>query len=117
DAIFDRGVYNRIGVERVGDGLVVALEEVLVNAVILVEQLQGRFEAFREAVNRSSVEALVIDAADFEDDPDLPTFCKKDMRTDETVEIDLLIERPGLVIVLEDSAKPEHDHPFGLQSA
>src|SRR6266478_9774788 len=51
DAIFDRGVYDRIAVEPVRDRFVVALEEVLVNAVVLVEQLQGRFEAFREAVN------------------------------------------------------------------
>ncbi len=41
DAIFDRGVYDRIGVELVRDRFVVALEEVLVNAVVLVEQLQG----------------------------------------------------------------------------
>jgi hypothetical protein len=35
---------------------------------------------------------------------DLPTFCEKDMRTKETVEINLLVERAGLGAVLEDAA-------------
>ena len=41
DAVFDRSVHDRVGIELVGDGLVVALEEVLVDAIIFVEQLQG----------------------------------------------------------------------------
>ena len=88
----------------------------MVDAVVFVEQLQRRFEPLRETVNRSAVETLVIDAANFEDDADLPALGEKNVRTDETVEIDLLAERAGLVVVLEDSAKPEHGHPFGLQS-
>ena len=104
-----------IGVELVGDGLVVALEEVLVDAIVFVEQLQRRFEALRETVNRSVVETLVVDAANFEDDADLPALGEKNVRTDKAVEIDLLAERAGLVVVLEDSAKPEHGHPFGFE--
>ena len=68
DAILDRGVYDGIAVELVRDGFVVALEEVLVEAVVFVEQLQGGFEAFCETVNRCVVETLVVDAANFEDD-------------------------------------------------
>ena len=36
-------------------------------------------------------------------------------RLDEAIEIDLLTEGAGLVVVLEDPAKSEHVHPFGLQ--
>src|SRR5208283_2471412 len=115
DAVFDRSVHNGAGVEFVGDRFLVAFEEVLVDAVVFVEQLQGRFEALRETVNRGIVETLVIDAAYFEDDAHLAAFCEKDVRPDEAVEIDLLAQRAGLVIVFEDSAKPEHGHPFGSQ--
>ena len=115
DAIFDRGVYDGIGVELVGDGLVVPLEEVLVDAVVFIEQLQRRFEPLRETVNRSVVETLVIDAANFEDDADLPALGEKNVRTDKAVEVDQLAERAGLVVILEDSAKPEHGHPFGFE--
>src|SRR5208283_4576263 len=41
DAVFDRSVHHRVGIELVGDGFVVALEEVLVDAIVFVEQLQG----------------------------------------------------------------------------
>jgi hypothetical protein len=43
DAVFDRSINNRIGVKLVGDGLVVALEEVLVDAIVFVEQFQSGF--------------------------------------------------------------------------
>ena len=79
DAILDRGVHDRIGVELVRDGLVVPLEEVLVDAVVFVEKLQRRFEALREAVNRSAVETFVVHAANFEDDADLPALGEKNM--------------------------------------
>src|SRR5580704_14167095 len=47
DAILNRSVYDWVAIELVGDGLVVALEEVLVDAVAFVEQLQSGFETFR----------------------------------------------------------------------
>ena len=62
------------------------------------------------------VETLVIDAANFEDDAHVAAFGEKNVRPDEAVEIDLLAEGAGLVVVLEDSAKPKHGHPFGSQS-
>src|SRR5258708_4737587 len=39
DAVFDRGINDGICVELVGDDLVVALEEVLVDPVVLIEKL------------------------------------------------------------------------------
>jgi hypothetical protein len=38
------------------------------------------------------------------------------VRADEAIEIDLLAERAGLVVVFEDPAKPEHDDPFEFES-
>src|SRR5437868_2198023 len=46
DAIVDGGVYDRIAIELVRDRFVVSLEEVLVDAVVIVEQPECRFEAF-----------------------------------------------------------------------
>src|SRR5712692_8287372 len=50
DSIFDGGIYDRIAIELVRDRFVVSLEEILVDAVVVVEQLQRRFEAFCQAV-------------------------------------------------------------------
>src|SRR5260221_7093646 len=115
DAILNRGDYNWAAIELVRDGLVVALEEVLVDAVVFVEQFQSGFETFRESVKRSGVETLVVHTTHLEDDADLAGLCEKDIRPDEAIEIDLLAEGAGLVVVFEDSPKPEHGHPFGLQ--
>src|SRR6266850_7456737 len=46
DAILDGGIYDRIAIELVRDRFVVSLEEVLVDAIVVVEQLQCRFETF-----------------------------------------------------------------------
>src|ERR1700688_3489098 len=89
DAILNRSVYDGVSIELVGDGLVVALEEVLVDAVVFVEQFQSGFETFRETVKRSGVETLVVHTAHFQNDADLAGLRKKDMGTDEAVEIDL----------------------------
>src|SRR6266852_654283 len=113
DAIFNRSVYDGVSIELVRDGLVVALEEVLVDAVVFVEQFQSGFESFRETVQRSGVVTLVVHAAHFDDDADFAGLRKKEMGTDETVEIDLLAEGAGFVVVFEDAAKPEHGHLFG----
>src|SRR5580700_3861716 len=115
DAIFDRGINDRIVIELVGNGFVVALEEVLVEAIVFVEQLQRRLKALGEAINRCAVKAFVVHTANFENDPHLTCLGEKSVRTDEAVEIDLLAERAGLVVVFEDSAKPEHSHSFGSQ--
>src|SRR6266436_2151617 len=48
DAVFDRGINDRIAVKLVGDGLVVALEEVLVDAVVFIEELQSRLKTLAE---------------------------------------------------------------------
>src|ERR1700731_1013976 len=58
DAIFDRGIHDRIAIEFVRDHFVVSLEEVLVDAVVVVEQLERRFETFCQAVERAFVQAL-----------------------------------------------------------
>ena len=104
DAVLDGGVYDGIAVELVGDGFVVSFEEVLIDAVVFIEQLQRGFEPLRQTVNRSVVEALVVNAAHFEDDAEVPGLGEKTCRSDEAVEIHLLVERAGLVVVLEDSA-------------
>ena len=88
----------------------------MVEAKVFVEQLQRRLKALGEAVNGRVVETLVVHAAHFEDDADVAALGEKHLRTDEAVEIDLLAERAGLVVVFEDSAKPEHGHPFELLS-
>src|SRR5271169_4577709 len=115
DTVPYRRVYDGIGVQLVGYGLVVALEEVLVDTIVFIEQLQGRFEPLRETIKGSRVEALIVNAANFEDGTYLPGLCEKDLRPDKAVEVDLLAEAASLVVVLEDPAKPEHGYPFGSQ--
>src|SRR5205823_13389221 len=49
DTILDGGVNDGIAIELVRDTLVVPFEEVLVDAVVVVEQLERRFEALCQA--------------------------------------------------------------------
>src|SRR5580692_7587126 len=79
DARLDRRVHDGIAVELVRDGFVVALEQILVDPVVLVEQLQGGLKTFCEAVYRSDVKTLVIHATYFEDKADLTTLGEKDV--------------------------------------
>src|SRR5258708_32008835 len=60
DAILDRSVHDRIGVEFVRNRLVVSFEHVLVDATVFVKELQRGFKPFRESVNRSTIKALEI---------------------------------------------------------
>src|SRR5580704_11814087 len=115
DAVLNRGVYDGIVVELVRNCFIVPLEQVLVDAVIFIEQLQRRFQALSQAINRSVVKTLIVHTTDFEDDAHFACLGEKDVRTNESVQIDLLAERAGFVVVLEDSTKPEHDHPFALE--
>lgn len=115
DAVLNRGVYDGIVVEFVRNCFIVPLEEVLVDAVVFIEELQRRFQTLCQTINRSVVKTLVVHTADFEDEAHFSCLGEKNVRTNESVQIDLLAERAGVVVVLEDSTKPEHDHPFALE--
>src|SRR5438270_5727181 len=65
EAILDGRVHNRLAIEPVLDRLVVPLEEVLIDAVVVVKQLERRFKPLGQAVERGSVQALVLDAPHF----------------------------------------------------
>src|SRR5882724_10931648 len=92
DAIFDGGIDDRIAIELVRDRFVVSLEEVLVDAVVVVEYLECRFEAFCQAVERVAVQALVVDAPNLKDDAQISGLGKENMRIDKAVEVHLFIE-------------------------
>src|SRR6202041_1284709 len=79
NASLDRQIDDRIVVDLVGDRLVVAFEEGLIDAVVFVEKLERRFQALSEAINRSSVEAFVVYASDLKDDAALAAFGQKDV--------------------------------------
>src|SRR5216683_164286 len=103
DAIFDGGIYDRIAIELVRDRFVVSLEEVLVDAVVFVEQLERRFEALCETVERVPVKALVINTPDLKDDSEVSRLGQEHMGINKPVEVYLLIEGAGLFVELEDS--------------
>jgi hypothetical protein len=90
----------------VRDARVVAFEEILVDAVVVAKQFQSRFEALCESVECGSVEALVVHAADFEDHPEVSGFGQKDVLVDKPVEVHLGVERPSLLVILEDAFEP-----------
>src|SRR5580704_13985798 len=116
DAIPDGGIDNRIRIELVWDGLVVALEQVLVQAAIFIEQFEGRLQALGETIDRRLVQALVVDAANFENDPDFSGLGQEDFGSDEPVEIHLFRERAGFLVVLENSLEFKHLFPCEPQS-
>src|SRR5947199_5552562 len=57
DAILDGGVYDRFAIELVRDRFVVPFEEILIDAIVVVEQLECRFEALCQAVESVPVQA------------------------------------------------------------
>jgi hypothetical protein len=92
DAIPDRRIDNGFAAERMRNGLMVALEQELIDAVVLIEHAQGRFQTLGQGVHSRSFQAFVIDTANFNNDTDLPRFRKEDMRSDKAKEIDHGIE-------------------------
>src|SRR6266404_1065016 len=104
-AIFDGGIYDRIAIELVRDRFVVSFEKVLVDAVVVVEQLERRFEALCEAIERVPIKALVINTPDLKNDSEVARLGQEHMGINKPVEVYLLIERAGLFVVLEDSPK------------
>src|SRR6266513_406652 len=108
DAILDGGVYDRFAIELVRDRFVVPFEEVLVDAVVVVEQLECRFEALCQAVERVPIQALVIDAPNLKDDAQVFGFGKENMRIDKAIQVHLFVEGTCLFVILEDSLKPKH---------
>src|SRR6266699_3216461 len=108
DAILDGGVNDGFAVELVRDTLVVPFEEILVDAIVVVEQLECRFEALCQAVERVPIQALVIDAPDFKDDAQVSGLGKENMRIDKAEQVHLFVEGTCLVVILEDSLEPKH---------
>src|SRR5439155_20681035 len=108
DAILDGGVYDRFAIELVRDRFVVPFEEVLVDSVVVVEKLECRFESLCQAVERVSVQALVVDAPNFKDDTEVSRLGEEDVGIDKPVKIHLLVERTRLRVILENSLKPKH---------
>src|ERR1700676_5037293 len=111
DAVLDRRVHDGVAVELVRDGFVVALEEVLVDSIVVAKQFQRRLETIREYIDGGSVEALVIHTTHFENDAELAGLREEYFMAHESVEVHSFIERASLVVVFEDSFKPQHDRP------
>src|SRR5712671_1105870 len=86
DAILDGGVHDRFAIQLVGDRFVVPFEEVLVDAIVVVEQFECRFEALGQAIERVPVQALIIDATNLKDDAEVPRLGEEDMGIDKPVE-------------------------------
>src|SRR2546429_7948886 len=90
--ILDGCIYDRSVIELVGDTLVVPLEEVLVDPVVFVEELECRFEALCQAVERVSVQALVVDAPNFKDDTEVSRLGEEDVGIDKAIQVHLFVE-------------------------
>src|SRR5579864_3599205 len=108
DAIAYGCIDDRIAIQLVRDSFPVPLEEILVDAVALIEKPPGGFEPLRETVHGCMVEAFVIHAANFQSEPDIPGFCKEEVGVDESMQIQLLIEGAGFFVVFEDAFEPKH---------
>src|SRR6267154_165161 len=81
NAILDGGVNDRFAIELVRDTLVVPFEEVLIDAVVVVEQFECRFEALCQAVECVPIQALVVDPPNLKDDAQVSGLGNESMRT------------------------------------
>src|SRR5579859_1071123 len=92
DPILDGSIYDWLAIELVRDRFVVSLEEVLIDSVVVVEQLQRRFEALSETIERVPVQALVINTPDLKDDAEVSRLGQEDMGINEPVQVYLFVE-------------------------
>jgi hypothetical protein len=68
DTIADGRIDDRLSAEGVRNRLSIALEQELIDAIVLVKHPKRRLQALRQTVDGWSVEAFVIDALEFEHD-------------------------------------------------
>jgi hypothetical protein len=87
----------------VGDLRVIALEQVLIDPIVLVKQPECRFQTFGQRIDRSSIKAFIIHAANFEDHAQVTGLGEKDLFVEEAIQIYVGIQCAGFFIVLEDS--------------
>ena len=84
---------------------IVALEQVLVDAEPLIENLQRGLEASSDPVELVGVEALIVDASNPNDDADVAALGQKRSLVDEAKQIDQLVERAGVAVIVPNSAE------------
>jgi len=98
DAVANCSVHDWIPVGLVWNRDTVALEQVLIHAAILVENLQRGFEAFREIVECGRIQAFVVNSFDAENETCVSRLGQENVIVNEAEEVDLLIERAGFAV-------------------
>ncbi len=101
-------VHHRVCVLAIRNSWVLALEEVLVNAALVVEDFEGCLLPFGVLVNDVAVEGFVIHAAHAENHSQIRTLGEKNVVVNEPKQIDLLIQRARLTVALEGLRQPKH---------
>ena len=116
EAILDGRVHNRLAIEPVRDRFVIPFEEVLIDAVVVVKQLERRFKPLREACERGLVQAFVIDTPHFHHNAEVSRLGEEHVGVDEAVEVHLFVERTCLFVVPENPFQLKHGGSCGPQS-
>ena len=107
-----RCIDDGAAVDLVWNAGVVPFEEILVDAVVLIEQAECGFQPLGKRVNRRTVEALIIYATNFEDYAKFSALGEKNAVAQEAIEVDLSVEGAGFLVVFDDARELKHVSPY-----
>ena len=108
-AALDRLVRDRL-LARCGDERADrALQEVLIDATVLVEQSQRRLEPVRERLALRMGQALVVDAPNPVHDADMAGLRQERRVVDEAPQRQQTVDAARVAVVAEDAADAHHD--------
>src|SRR5579864_1176462 len=109
-------LYNRIRVGRGWIGQEMRLKEVLISAELRPAEFESRFKALCGAVQAALVQALVIDAFDFDDRADCAGLGDKAPVVNEAEYAALLSQGAGLAVILDKFSDVKHGCKFSSRS-
>ena len=108
DAVTDGCVDDGFAVECVRNHRAVAFEQILVDAIVFIEEFERGFEPLGQSVDGLLVQTLVIDPLDLEDQTEVPGLGQKRVLVDKSIEIHALVQRAGFYVVPEDAFESKH---------
>lgn len=99
---------RRVRMAGVGDGGVVALDEVLQESDVVIAQPERRVEATGHTIPILVVEALGIDTGELQHDAEIAALRQEDPVVEEGVELDQRVQGAGLAVGLMHAPERQH---------
>jgi hypothetical protein len=107
-ALVDSGVDQGVAIARERHVGAIGLEEVLIDVEARSERLERSFKTLDRELLSRLVKALEVHAADFEHHPEVAALGEERRLVPKAVEVDVRVERTGLIPRLDDLVESQH---------